>query len=240
MPASVTPPGPPAGVTGRAYGILRFPRQTLASVIARPTWIPLLVLVFAVTAITRIGLMTTRVGQQALTDQWVQRIEAFGGEVDDGLYRTLQTVGERGWQMAGATSVLSGILLPFALAAGLHGLFGRGSGRTYRQALAVAVSAGVVLALRDLIAAPVNYMREALASPLSVGSFFRMLDESSGAARLLSMIDVFVLWWVVVVAIGTALLYRRSIRSTAATFLGIYGGCAVVLAAVMVLSGSGE
>ena len=223
----------------RILGVIRSPWRTMTSVINEPRWAALLLLTFCVTAAARIGLMATDIGQQALTDQWETRIEAFGGTVDDAMYSRLEQLGRQGWQLAAATSVASGLLLPFALAAVLHGVFGRGNRMqplSY-QSLAVVVHAAVILALRDVIAAPVNYLRESLASPLTLGTFFRALDASSPAARLFAMVDFFIVWWVVVLAIGTAVLYRRSTRTLALTYAGLYGAFAVVVAGIMVFSG---
>lgn len=213
----------------------------MASVIANPRWVAVLLVTFCMTAAARIGLMTTDVGRQALTDQWEQRVEAFGGSVDDALHARLQDLGDHGWELAAGTSIASGLVLPFALAGVLHVMFGRGlSSRAYRQSLAVVVHANVILAIRDVVAAPVNFGRESLGSPLALGTFFRMLDEGSGAARLFAMVDFFIVWWVVVLAIGTAVLYRRSTRRMALTYLGLYGAFAVIVAGILVLSGSGE
>lgn len=181
--------------------------------------------------------MVTDVGRQALTDQWESRIEAFGGTVDDARYAQLQQLGQKGWQLAAATSAASGLLLPFALAAVLHAMFGRGV--SYHQSLAVVVHANVILAFRDAIATPISYARESLGSPLALGTFFRMLDAGSPAARLLAMLDVFILWWAVVLAIGTAVLYRRSTRALALAYVGVYSAFAVVMAGIMALSGGG-
>src|SRR5262245_56908172 len=98
----------------------------MKAVVNEPRWGQVLLLTFCLTAAARIGLMATDVGRQALTDQWEARIEAFGGTVDDALYSRLEQLGREGWQLAAATSVASGLLLPFALAAVLHAVFGRG------------------------------------------------------------------------------------------------------------------
>src|SRR6185503_10466405 len=84
-----------------------------------------LLLTLAVTVAARVGLMTTAVGRQALTDQWVSRAEAFGWTVSDDLYAQFLRLGERGWEMAALTSVASGLLLPFVLAAVLWLVFPR-------------------------------------------------------------------------------------------------------------------
>jgi hypothetical protein len=88
-----------------------------------------------------------------------------------------------------------------------------------------------------VIAAPVGYLRETTSSATSLGALFSSLDEASPAARFLGAIDVFVIWWVVVLAIGVAVLYHRRARSVAMTFVGVYAALALLLAIAMAVTG---
>jgi hypothetical protein len=67
--------------------------------------------------------------------------------------------------------------------------------------------------------------------------FFVMLDEVSPLARFFGIIDLFVIWWVVILAIGMSVLYQRSAWRLAGIFLGVYFALALVLTAVMVATG---
>ena len=64
------------------------------------------------------------------------------------------------------------------------------------------------------------------------------LDEGSPLARFLALLDLFVLWWLVVLAIGLAVLYRARARVMALTLVGLYVGIALLLAATMAILGS--
>jgi hypothetical protein len=130
-------------------------------------------------------------------------------------------------------------VLTFGLAAVLYGVFTGvlGGAGSYRQNLAVVAHAGVILAVRQLILMPLAYLRETLASPLTLGLLFPMLDEASPAARFLGVVDLVVVWWVVVLAFGVSLLYARPARRTALAFVGAYVGVAALLAIAMVLTG---
>jgi hypothetical protein len=185
-------------------------------------------------------LMQTDRGRIALVDQWERTALAFGQEVGDKRYAELKALSaEHGSTYAALMALVSGPGLTLAASVGVFTVFGvmmRGEG-TFRQVLAIAAHASVILALRQVVAAPLNYMRETLASPTTLGLFFPMLDEASLAARFVGAIDLFVVWWVVVLAIGVSLLYRRPARSTAFLFMGAYVGIAVLLAIVMAVSG---
>jgi hypothetical protein len=68
-------------------------------------------------------------------------------------------------------------------------------------------------------------------------SFVTVLDEASPPARFFGIIDLFVVWWAVAVALGVAVLYRRPARRLVVAFVGAYVALAGLLALVMALTG---
>ena len=59
------------------------------------------------------------------------------------------------------------------------------------------------------------------------------------AARLLGSIDLFLIWWIVSLAIGLGVLYKRRTAPIATGFLVVYGAIALTIAAVKtVLAGA--
>jgi hypothetical protein len=194
----------------------------------------------AVTFAATAGFLATEVGQVALVDQWERTALAFGRPVDDARYAAMQEFTRYRVPYAAAISVARGPVAAVAIAGVLYGLFAMGGRRArFGQVLAVVAHAGVILALRDVVAAPLNYVRESLASPLTLVQFFGMLDEASPLARSFALVDVFMLWWIVVLAVGLAVLYRTRARAVAAGAIAAYAGIAVVLAGTMaVLGGS--
>jgi hypothetical protein len=223
----------------RVLGILRSPRAVFRTLIDRPRWADVLILSFGIALACGVALMSTEVGRQALVDQWERTELAFGRPVDDAEYGRLQDWSAQGPAYAAVQAALAGPVLAFGLAAVLYGVFTGvlGGAGSYRQNLAVVAHAGVILAVRQLIVMPLAYVRETLASPLTPGRLFPMLDEASPAARFLGVVDVVVVWWVVVLAIGVSLLYARPARRTALAFVGAYVGVAALLAIAMVLTG---
>ncbi len=63
--------------------------------------------------------------------------------------------------------------------------------------------------------------------------FLPMLDETSFFARFLGWIDLFRIWWLVNLAIGAAVLYKRKSGPIAWTLLGLYVVFALVVAAAL-------
>ena len=234
--AAPSPDNP--SLLARLKGIVIRPRFTFTAVVTHPRAAGALALLTLVSFGAMASFLATDVGQVALVDQWERTALAFGQTVDDARYAEMQGLSRYGVPYAAASAVARGPAAAVAIAAILYGVFSaRGRRATFAQALAVVAHAGVILALRDIVAAPLNYVRESLASPLTLVSVAGVLDEGSAAARFLSLIDVFVLWWLVVLAIGVAVLYRARARVVALTMFGLYVGGALLLAGTMAALG---
>lgn len=223
----------------RLLGVISSPRATLTAVAAAPRSAGVLALTFAVTALCSAALLQTDVGRLALLDQWERTASAFGQTVDDQQYAALEEGSRNGVAYAAITSLASGPVLAIALAGVLFAAFTARFGRaaSFTQVLAVVAHAGVILALRQVIAAPVNYARETLASPMTMTFFLSMLDEASPLARLFGIIDLFVLWWLAVLAIGMSVLYQRRTRPLLMVFVGAYVVLALLLVIAMAMTG---
>jgi len=223
-------------VSARVLGILGRPRPTLQEVVSHPRWASLLVALTLATAAAGAAVSATEIGQLALVDQWERTALAFGQPVDDSRYTELQAWSRQGPVVAAGNALLAGpgvalvvSLLVFAWARRSP------TSRTvsYRQVLAVVVHAGVILAVGRLVAAPLVYARETTASATTLGNWFPSLDEASPIARFLGSIDLFTIWWAVVLGIGIAVLSGARARTCAAWIVTVYVGIALIAAAVM-------
>jgi hypothetical protein len=193
---------------------------------------------FLVSALSSTLLFQTETGRLALLDQWERTAVAFGQPIDNARYAEMQRATEHGIMYAAASAFASGPLLVGALAVLLFGAFRlAGEPGALRQVCAIVAHAGVILMLRQVVASPLAYARETLASPTSLNLFFSMLDETSPLARFFGIIDLFLVWWLAVVAIGMSVVYRKPARQLAAAFMGVYALVAGVLTIVMALAG---
>jgi hypothetical protein len=167
-------------------------------------------------------------------DQWERTALAFGQGVDDSRYADLQAWSRLGPAVAAGNALLAGPGLALVVSL-LVFIWVRARARavSYSQVLSVVVHAGVVLAVGRLVAAPLVYARETTASATTVGTWFPSLDEASPAARFLGAIDLFTLWWAVVLGIGVAVLSGRRARTCALWIVSVYVGLALVATAVM-------
>jgi hypothetical protein len=223
----------------RMAGILVRPGRTFDRVIADPQWRGVLVASTLLAVLAGASVMSTAVGRQGLVDEWERTAAALGHEVGDAGYGQLERLSRYGPLYAAAGALASGPLLAIGVAGLLSVAFGRRHPvrPAFTTVFAIAVHAGVVLSLRHVVAAGLLYGRETTANALSVGAWFPGLDATSPAARALGIVDLFVLWWVVVLAIGTARLYHRRVRATALGFVGVYVALALLTAAAFTAAG---
>ena len=234
-----------SSLAARVYGVIRRPRVTLSSIVQGPSWAPVLVATTTVTFLCGTAFLRTDVGRQALVDQWERTAAAFGQPVDDEGYAQMELTARSGVfdvAYAAVTALASGPVLVFAVSGLLFVvLTRRGDVPTSRpsfvQVLAVVSYASVVLALRQIVATPLDYVRESTASPTTLVQLFSMLDEASPLARFLGIVDLFVIWWIVVIAIGVSILYQRPTRNVALAFTGAYVVLALLAALAMAISG---
>jgi hypothetical protein len=179
--------------------------------------------------------MTTDAGKQAAVDQQVSSMESFGMEVTDEMYEQMhRRTAFLPYQTAGSI-VIGSIVIALLTAAILWAIFNAAMGgdATYKKILAVLIHAGVISALGQLFTGPINYFRGSVSSATSLGALLPMLDDQSFAGRLAGMLDIFIIWWLLALAIGLAVLYRRRTQPIFITLFGIYAVIIVAIAAIM-------
>ena len=183
-------------------------------------------------------LLSRPVGRQAVVDERVRVVEALGGRVDDGQYRAWQA--DPPWSVYFASGGRA-LLLPVTTVTVATGLFvwlrRRTPGLRFVAALSVAVHASVVLALQQVLATPLHVVRESLTSPFNLAAILPLFDEGSLPARILGTVELFGLWWALLLAVGAAVLGGGRTRRYLGPVLGVYLGVAVAVAAVVGLMG---
>jgi hypothetical protein len=199
----------------------------------------MVMVLLAITAVSQALFFRTEVGQLALVDQWERTALAFGQPVDDARYAELQTLSRRGPLYGVATAVASGPGLTLTLASVIFFVFRPGGDRavSFSQVLAVTAHASVILAVRAVVSVPVSFMREATGGATSLGLWFPGLEAASFGGRFVGALDVFVMWWAVLLAVGVGVMYEREARRLAAAFLGVYAGLALLIAVTMTALG---
>ena len=235
---------PPARMSlpSRYLGIITAPKATYGSVVAHPAWLGMLIATTLIAALFSALPTTTPEGQQAALDQQVRQTEAWGGRVDDAAYERMQKgVGYTPY-ITVAFIVVIGPIFAVIISGILFAVFNAamGGNASFKQLFAVVASAGAVSSLSAIFSGLINYFRGAVGSATTLAVLLPMLEEDSFLARLLGAIDIFLIWWVLVLAIGLGVLYRRRTQPIATGLLVVYGIIAVCIAAVMSSFGGGN
>lgn len=183
-------------------------------------------------------LLSTPVGGQALVDERVRVIEALGGRVDDATYARMRASPPVWIYFTSGGRTLLTPPVTLAVAAALFAWMRRSVPVTFVQALSVSVHATAALVVQQVVATPLHLVRESLTSPFNLAALLPFFNEGSPAARFFGTIEVFALWWVVLLAIGCATLAGRPARAFLGPLAGVYvGGAAVVAGAVLLAGG---
>jgi hypothetical protein len=208
----------------RLTGAIFSPKPTFESVSAHPVWMDVLAVTLVITAAVWFAFMSTQAGQLAYVDQALQQQEAFGQTITPEVERNINNSAPvMRWVYPIATIVIGPLIL--AIIAGvLYGVFAAilGGGATYKQTLAVAAHAGVVSTLGFVGTMALNFTRGTMNSATNLGVFVQMLPEDSFLVRFLGTIDLVWVWYLVVLAIGLGVLYRRKTSTIAIGLLSVY------------------
>jgi len=224
------------GLPARVIGVLLSPRETFAAVAARPRWLGVMLLTMVITSAAYYVILSSPDMQGAIVDQQISALESRGNTVSDDQVANLERfIGYLPVAYAVGTFVL-GPAIGALLAGIVMWIFTTlmGGNGTFKQVFAVSAHAGIIPALSAVFVAG---MLAAGAMPIGVrppganlGVFLPMLEETSFVAVMLRTIDMFLLWWLVALAIGLGVLYKRRTGPIATTFIGIYVVIAVLIA----------
>jgi len=221
------------GLLARIVGVIFSPRATYASVAAYPRWFGVLLTVALLASGGAFAFMSTDVGKQAWLDAAVRQQESFGRTMTDQQYDTLEKMST----YAPYISAISVVVLPVmtvVTAAVLLGVFNAllGGDASFKQVFAIVAHSTVLLPVAQVVALPIAYARETLSGVTNLMIFFPFLDENSFAARFLGAVDLIYVWWIVSLAIGVAVLYKRRTGSIAMSLFAVYAVVAFVIAAI--------
>ena len=234
-----SPTAPAKSLPTRVGGILFAPRATYADVAAHPRWLGVFLTVFLITASAATALMSTEIGRNALIDQQIASQQSFSGRkpTQEQIDRLEQI---SAYYVYGAPVIqLVSLSIGCLVIAGIgFAVFNAmmGGDATFKQVVAIVAHSGVVLAALSLFTTPLAYARESMSGATNLAIFLPFLDDSSFVARMLGSIDLILIWWMLSLAIGFGVLYRKRTGPIATTILAIYVAIAVVIAAIKTAS----
>jgi hypothetical protein len=138
--------------------------------------------------------------------------------------------------------ILVGLPLTVAAVAGFGMLVlnaGLGGHATFKQLFAIVAYSRIIPLLQTALVTPLDYARESLSNAPSLLAVLPMVDDAGFLGRLLGWIGLFQIWWILSLAIGLGVLYRRRSGPIAAAILAFYALFALAAAGLMTaLSGA--
>jgi hypothetical protein len=173
--------------------------------------------------------------QDAIVDQQVRAIDSQGGASEEQIAGIERFIGFLPVIYSVATFILGPVFVA-AIAGILVGVFTTlmGGQGTFKQMYAVLTHSGVISTLSGVFSAALVL---AGVPPTGVrppggnlGIFVPMLEDTAFVSVMLRTLDLFLLWWLVVLAIGIGVMYKRRPGGIATTLIGIYVGIALLVA----------
>jgi len=222
----------PKSLVARFIGIITAPRATYEAVVGHPKWFGMLALSAIGLALLIGGFLFTKVGQDAWLDAAIN--SPLTGQVSDQQIQGMEKMAPFVGYITVAYMLIFMPLFMVIVSGILYAIFNAamGGNATFKQVFTVVVHAGPVGVLSQLFTVPLNYFRGTMTSATTLAVLLPMLPEKSFAARLLGMIDLFLIWQLIVLSIGLAVLYRRRTQPIATALLVVYAIIAVIVAFV--------
>jgi hypothetical protein len=234
--AVATAPDPASpGLFSRFIGVIFSPRETFAAVAARPRWLGIMVITLAVTAAAYYVIFSSPELQDNIIDQQIRAMESRGA-VSDGQIANIERFISFMPMIYPVAIFIIGPIITAIVAGILLWIFTMlmGGNGTFKQVYAVVTHAGVISMLAAVLAAamvlagvPPSGVRPPGAN---LGVFVPMLEETSFLAVLLTSIDLILVWWLITLATGLSVLYKRRTGGIATSLILVYLVIALVIA----------
>jgi hypothetical protein len=222
------------GLLGRVVGIVVSPIETMRRVVATPRWLGVLALTSVVNAVFVGGFLSTEVGQEAWLDEAIESTRSIGGGESDAQLEQMEKIKPYVGAIAAVQSLFMIPLMQLVIAGVLFLVFTvvLGASAAFRELFAVVAHAGVISVVAQFFVWPLNYFRGEMSSPTTFAAFLPMLDADTLLFHVLGMVDLFYIWWVIVLALGLGVLYRRSNKAITISLLVGYAVVAMGIGAI--------
>jgi Yip1-like protein len=229
----------PKSLPVRFVGVITSPRETFQSVAASPKWFGMLATCALLIAVFTALPLTTPEGRQSAIDQQVTAMKSFGFQVNDQMQEQLEARARFLPYQSGIGILIFAPLVTLVLAGIVFAIFNAALGgeASFKQVFAVLVHAAPVSTLGVVFTGIIDYARGSTAGVANLSALVPFMPDTSFAYQLLGAVDVFRVWWVIVLAIGLGVLYRRRTGPIATAFFAVYGIIAIGIALVKTMRG---
>jgi hypothetical protein len=216
-------------VFARLVGVITSPKATFENVIAHPKALGILVVICLISAVTLGWFFSTQIGRDAWLNSMIER---GGAQMTDQQIAAMEKMAPWVGYFAIGQAVIGVPIFMVLIAGLLYAIFNAAMGgtATFKQVFAVVVHSWVIPAVSQLFTLPLAYAKGELKSSTSLGVLLPMIDDATFLGKFLGAIDFFLIWALVVLAIGLGVLYRRKTQSIATILFVIYGVIALAIA----------
>lgn len=195
------------GVFERIIGVFISPAETMRDIVARPSWLVPLIIIAVIGSVGSIFLKDAIVQQQI---EGMQKRNMSEEQIQQALPMMEK-------MMTYTVPLFALIMTPiwYLLIAGIGLFVGNvvlGGEAKFSTLFSVTSWSGIITILSSLVNIPVMASRQTMESATSLGSFFAAEENKTFFHHLLGQIDLFVLWWVVVLGFGIAAAYKFSTK----------------------------
>jgi len=204
---------PKMGIVSRVIGIFLYPGRVFESVRDNPTILgPMLILMIVSAAVVPI---VTPMNADMVESQ-IRAInpEATQEQIDQAKAQS----GSDANMIAGAIAAVVMVPLMMAFFAALYwGIYTvlMGKGAPYKSAMAIVTHSQLVTIAGTVAIISLSVFQNELVLSLHLGSLVPFLESDNLIFRILKSIDVFTGWWIFLLSIGFAALYRTTPRQAA-------------------------
>ena len=218
-------------VFARLAGVITSPKATFHNVVAHPKALGIILIICLLSAVTLGWFFSTQIGRDAWLNSMIER---GGAQLNDQQIAAFEKMAPFVGYFAIAQALIGVPIIMVLIAGLLYAIFNAAMGgtATFKQVFAVVAHAWVIPAVSQLFTLPLAYAKGELKSSTSLGVLLPMIDDSTFLGKFLSAIDFFMIWALIVLAIGLAVLYRRKTQSIATILFVIYGVIAIAIAAL--------
>jgi hypothetical protein len=211
----------------RIFGVFFSPAETMQDIAARPNWVlPLIILMVA-----------GGLGGYFLTDTILQtQFEQM--EKRNMTAEQIEQARPMMEKMITYTAPLAPLLttpLFYLVIAGILMFVGNvvfGGETKFSKLFSVTCWSGMISVLGSLVNIPIMVNRQVMESATSLASLLPAEEEKSFFYNLLGQIDLFWIWWVVVLGFGVAAAYQFTTRKAMTAVFTLWGIYAVAAAAL--------
>ena len=221
---------PALSLVSRLLGVITSPKATFQAIAAHPKWFGAMAVTIIVSAVCAGGFMLSKVGQEA----WLDAAIGANAQINDQQIAAMERMAPYVGYFAIISIVVFIPVLYVVVSGILYAVFNAamGGNATFKQVMAVVTHTGVIGLLGQLFTVPLNYARGSMTSATNLAVVFPFVPETSFLGRLLGTVELFLIWQLIVLAIGLGVLYRKRTQPIAISLFVVYAIIGLIIAFV--------